>query len=154
MFLIQLIGIKFMDVSNSKNNISSKGRVYYGNNLAREYAPQYRDIIHQLKHHTANKDLTHNVYINKSQGSKAFSMNIITSYKHPRKVGGVDEHVLEQGYSGIDFRKGKKYLLKQIKKIPSWKSNIDLTLSHDVPDIDIKPVKKSFFDKIKKIFRF
>lgn len=154
MFLIQLIGIKFMDVSCSKNNISSKGRVYYGNNLAREYAPKYRSIIHNLKHHTANKDLTHHIYINKSQGSKAFSMNIVTSYKHPRKVGGVDEHVLEQGYRGIDFRKGKKYLLKQIKKISSWKSNIDLTLPHEPPEIDIKPVKETFFDKVKKIFRF
>ena len=144
-----------MDVSSSRNNVSSKGRVYYGNNLAREYAPKYRSIIHNLKHHTANKDLTHHIYINKSQGSKAFSMNIVTSYKHPRKVDGVDEHVLEQRYVGIDFKKAKKYLLKQIKKIPSWKSNIDLTLSHDAPDIDIKPVKKSFFDKIKKkIFRF
>lgn len=143
-----------MDVSSSRNNVSSKGRVYYGNKTAQKIAPQYRDIIHQLKHHTANKDLTHHIYINKFHDSKAFSMNIITSYKHPRKVGGFDEHVLEQGYCGIDFGKGKKYLLKQIKKIPSWKSNIDLTLSHEVSDIDIKPIKETFFDKVKKIFRF
>lgn len=39
---------KFIPIYNSANIASFKGRVYYANKTAKDYAPKYRDIIHKL----------------------------------------------------------------------------------------------------------
>lgn len=141
-----------MDVLNYRNNITFQGRVYYANKTAQKFSPQYREIIHQLKYHTVNKELSHNIYLEKLQDNKSYYMNIVTSYKHPKKVNGYDEHVLEQGYLGFDFNNVKKHLLKSIKEIPSWKRKIDLNSHHEPADIKITPKKKSFWNSLKNIF--
>ena len=52
-----------MHICNSDNRVSFKGRVYYANYTARDYAPKYREIIHQLKHTVANNELSHYIYL-------------------------------------------------------------------------------------------
>ena len=140
-----------MKINAEKNNFSSKGLVYYANKTAREAAPKYREIIHNLKHHTANKDLSHYIYINKFQDEKGFSMNIVTKYKHPQKVDGYDEHIYETVYCGNNFQKAKEYFVSEIKKINPWKREIDL-VSHQEAEALSKEEKLSLWDKFKAFF--
>ena len=136
---------------NSDNIIPFNGRVYYANKTARDCAPQYREIIHQLKHYTANKELSHYIYLNQYEKDKLFSMNIVTKYEHEKKVGGFDAHTLENIYIGNDFNKAKIYFLNGIKKINSWKKTIDMTNSHECNSTDLTPKKTSIWTKLRKI---
>ena len=135
-------------------DVSFQGRVYYTNKTARDYAPKYREIIHQLKHHTANNELRHHIYLNKFKKTKVFYMNIVTKYEHEKKVGGFNSHTLENLYFGNDFCDAKTYFLNEIKKINSWKKTIDMTSSSENNNIDLKPQKTSLWTKIRKILRF
>ena len=94
-----------------------KGRVYYSNLTARQYAPQCRQIIHQLKHHTANKSLDHFLSLNFYNEGQALFFRIVTRYKHPHKVNGVDAHEYEIGYVGRNFETAKEYMLDNIPNI-------------------------------------
>lgn len=143
-----------MLICNSDNIVSSKGRVYYANKAARDYAPKYREIIHQLKHHTANNELSHHIYLNRFKEDNAFCMNIVTKYEHDKKVGGFDAHILEDIYVGNDFSKAKTYFLDKIKKINSWKNNIDMTSSHENNNIDFSHKRSSIWTKIRKFLHF
>lgn len=140
-----------MKILTSENNISFNGRVYYANQTARQYAPQYREIIHKLKHYTANKELSHKIYLNKMQ-DETFYMSILTGYKHLGKVDGFDKHELEYAYLGKDFNLAKIYFLDKIKEINSWKKGIDLFKTTETNKI-MDSKKNSFLDKIKTIFR-
>ena len=73
-----------MPIYNSDKTVSFKGSVHYANKTARNYASKYRDIIHQLKHHIANNELSHYIYLDKFEKDKIFCMRIVTKYEHEK----------------------------------------------------------------------
>lgn len=138
-----------MLIFNSDNIVSFKGRVYYANKLSRDYAPKYRDILHQLKHNTANNELSHHIYLNQFKADKAFCMKIVTKYVHEKRVDGFDTHELEHIYVGNDLGNAKAYFLDKIKKINSWKKSIDKINSQEGNNT-LTPKMTSVWTKIRK----
>lgn len=142
---------KLMRISSSDRDCSFQGRVYYANKTAELYAPKYREIIHQLKHYTANKELSHHIFLDRFKSDEGFYMKIVTKYEHEKKVGGVDAHILENAYIGNDFSKAKLYFLNNMNEINSWKRIIDMTHSHENDSIDFKHKGISIWTKIRKL---
>ena len=121
-----------MRINTDSQSVDFKGRVYYSNLTARQYAPQCRQIIHQLKHHTVNKSLDHFLSLNFYNERQALFFRIVTRYKHPHKVNGVDTHEYEIAYAGRNFEDAKEYMLDNIPNIRNWKYKIDSTSHHEV----------------------
>lgn len=148
-----------MQINSDGQYADFKGRVYYSNLTARQYAPQCRQIIHQLKHHTANKSLDHFLSLNFYNEGQALFFRIVTRYKHPHKVNGVDAHEYEIGYVGRNFETAKEYMLDNIPNIRAWKYKIDSTSHHEVNTENMQTAlvpKKSkynkFWERIRDFF--
>lgn len=149
-----------MKIQQYKNSPHFKGKVYFANKTARDYAKEYRNIIHILKHHTVNNTIDHFVSLSFYNNKRNVLFRVNTQYKHPYKIGGVDMHEHQIIYVGRNFQKGIKYITQNVETIGDWKRNIDLTMHHEsnanyiASDIfpRRKSIKNNIIDKFKILF--
>ena len=149
-----------MEIKQNKYSQNFKGKVYFTNKTAREYAKEYRNIIHTLKHHTANNTIDHFISLNFYNNKRNVLFLVNTQYKHPYKIGGVNMHEHQITYVGRNFQNGIKYIAQNLETIGEWKRNIDLTMQHEqnlkhhAGDIFThrKSKKNNILDRIKAYF--
>lgn len=147
---------KISNIPNYKN--SFKGRVYFVNKEARKQSEKYRNLIHELKYHTVNKNLSHHIYLDYIGNDKKIGTHfrVYTQYnRYPENLDVYDIHNFSLEVVGEHLQDAVEYVMKNIKKINSWYNQINLTSGYGAfnrAHENNKPAKSTTFKQKIKSF--
>lgn len=138
---------------NIKNKIINKNaNIIFINSKSYNKFYKNQQEIKKLKYNCGNNHITH--YIQYDD----FIFRLSTHYKHQPKTNGISEHVNEIVYDAKHAAENIKAIVEdQIKRIQTWKKNIDtipdnLTNNKIISSKENIRIDKKIINKIKKIF--